>query len=292
MLRALLGREIDLRMELHCPADTLRADPVQLEQSILNLGLNARDALADTGGTLTIRTRRALAADLADGSLPFGHAYAVLEIADDGPGMSEEVRARALEPFYTTKGPDSGSGLGLSSVYGVVRQLGGRMDLDSAPDRGCRVCMVLPLETAAKPVAPARAERPLDSYRILVVDDEPLVLAVVQRILKRAGFSPIAYSEPQEAIAVARDDDDGFDLLITDVVMPGTSGVEVYKAVRERHPDQRVIFISGYSDGRLNELRALPGEYAFVEKPFDRVGLIDVVRDVLGVAASAEARTG
>ena len=255
MLTRLIGAGVEIRMELAPDLEAVEADPGQIGQVLLNLAVNARDAMAD-GGTLTISTRN-------EG------AWVVLEVADTGIGIDPATQAHIFDPFFTTKDVGEGTGLGLSTVYGIVTQSGGTMSVHSAPGEGASFVVRLPA-TAASPVPSAGVERELHggADRILVVDDEEIVRDLLARLLRAQGYDVTVSACARDAHAA----EGPFDLLITDVVMPETDGVHLAAEL----PIERVLFISGYDQNSLIE-----GDAHFLQKPFDRADLVHAVRDIL-----------
>ena len=279
LLRRTLGEQIDLRTRLASTV-AVNADPGQVEQVLVNLAVNARDAMPD-GGTLTIASEDA---ELDDA---YAHAhtdvtagrYVRLSVADTGLGMPEEVKQRALEPFFSTKPKDKGTGLGLATVYGIVTQAGGHLTLESEPGRGTVVTVSLP--AAAEP---ARATTPHDvgGETILVVEDEDGVRDVARRILSRDGYSVLAARNGADALGAAESHEAEIDLLLTDVVMPEMSGAQLADRMERVQPELKVLYTSGYtSDARVLE-GVLEGDVPFLQKPFSADQLRLKVRETLG----------
>jgi PAS domain S-box-containing protein len=284
MLTRLIGEGIEMRFEPDPELRHVRADPGQFEQVLFNLAANARDAMPG-GGTLTLRTRNVTPKDLPIGarSALLPGAYVMLEVADSGAGMSEDLRAQVFEPFFTTKPPGQGAGLGLSTVYGIVKQSDGHIWLDSAPGRGTRIRIYLrPVGKAARadlagPAAPPAAG---EAETILLVEDEGPLRQLAVRILETAGYTVLAAASGEEALAVLARADAGVHLLLTDLVMPGMSGRSLAEEALARQPSLRVAFMSGYTD----EATALDGVATaarFISKPFTSEGLRQAVRDAL-----------
>jgi PAS domain S-box-containing protein len=253
LLRRLLGEDIAIRSALAPDLGQVRVDRGQLEQVIVNLAVNARDAMP-TGGALTITTRNARpdSAGMPSGLEVPTDGLVLLEIRDTGTGMEEATRLRAFEPFFTTKEVGKGTGLGLSTVYGIVRQSGGDVWIDSAPGRGTVVTVALPRVPAGVAVEPVEAaEAPLipgGRERVLIVEDEPAIRAVVRRALTVRGYSVLDAADPAEARTVLTTALPAVQLLITDVVMPGGSGPDLAAWARERWPGLPVLFITGHAD--------------------------------------------
>ncbi|MDX2194370.1 MAG: PAS domain-containing protein [Gemmatimonadales bacterium] len=285
LLRPLLGEPIEVIAELQPGCWPLRADPAQLEQVLLNLAVNARDAMP-TGGRLRITTANQSLAEREAAALgiPAGD-YVRLEVADTGTGMDEATQAHIFEPFFTTKPLGAGTGLGLAVCYGVVQQSGGAISVDSTPGLGSRFTILLPRADDMEPtvVAPAIERAAAGSgARILLVEDDPLVRAFAERVLRRAGHRVTAASDGTEALALAEYAERPFDLLVCDLVMPRLGGFELARRLRARWTGLRVVLISGYTDvPELVAERDGPGGSAFLAKPFTAETLERQVREVL-----------
>jgi two-component system cell cycle sensor histidine kinase/response regulator CckA len=284
MLRRLLGEDVDLRVERQADLWTTSADPGQLSQVIVNLAVNARDAMP-TGGTLLIQALNATTtAELAaiDPERRVGDWVRVV-ITDTGTGMSEEVRAHLFEPFFTTKGPGKGTGLGLATVYGIVRQAGGHVHVTNAPGGGTSFELCFPRVDAA-PVSlarPAELAGAGGDERVLVVEDDAQVRAVTVRLLRAAGYQVVAVAHPAEALAMSWDGADGPMLLVTDVVMPGIDGLTLARELRGRHPALRTLYLSGYTPDAIAERGALDPGVELLPKPFTGPVLLARVRAIL-----------
>jgi PAS domain S-box-containing protein len=283
MLVPLLGERVRLRPLLPAEPMWARVDRAQLEQVLVNLAVNARDAMPD-GGTLTIAVAPAERADDPGGD----EGWVRLEISDTGVGMDEETRARAFEPFFTTKPLGRGTGLGLSTVYGIVMQSGGRIDIRSAPDAGTTFTILLPRAGGAerRDGAHEGVEAPLDGRAtILVAEDEDAVRHIARRVLEKEGFHVLTASDGVEAVEVS-EHADHIDLLLTDVVMPRMGGRELAERCVRSHPGCRVVFMTGYADDEalLSDPPA-PWLLDCVQKPFTPVELAARVRVALGRAA-------
>ena len=263
------------------------ADRGQLEQVVLNLALNARDAMPQDG-ILTIGSAAAELggeyARLHPGVQP--GRYVELSVTDTGTGIAPEVAARMFEPFFTTKPAGKGTGLGLSIVYGIVTQAGGSMDVDSAAGTGTTFRLYFPALDAPAVAAPrgtdarARAVAQQPGVTILLVDDEPVVLRVASRILHRNGYSTLEAGTCEEALALASSA--GFQLLLTDSVMTGMSGITLAERVAEVKPGVPILRMSGNSAGGLSQERIRDGELAFIQKPFTADELLAKVQAALG----------
>ena len=267
LLQRLLGDHVELDILAAPGLGTVRADPGQIEQVLVNLVVNGRDAMPD-GGKLTIRTR-----DAEDG-------FVELSVTDTGFGMDEPTRAHVFEPFFTTR--EQGVGLGLASVYGIVHQSGGDVTVESAPGIGSTFTIRLPrVLELVEPVAPApQPARHPGSETILLVEDEDVVRDLTRRVLERQGYTVLACADGMQAVALAELNDRRIDLLLTDVVMPGMRGYDVAKRVAGTRPTIKILYMSGYTE------EALVGQPAFaanalIEKPFAIDALARRVREAL-----------
>lgn len=284
MLRRLIGEDIVL--ETRCASElwNARVDPAQFEQVILNLTVNARDAMP-TGGRLTIETgNRVLGGteSMAHPEVTPG-SYVMLTVSDTGTGMDAATQARIFEPFFTTKGLGKGTGLGLAVAYGIIAQAGGHILVSSEINRGTTFTVLLPraheipeLGTEG-PVAPA----PTGTETVLVVEDEPLVRKLAVRILAEQGYRVLEASDGPSAIQRALQHGGQIHLLVTDIVMPGMNGKEVATTLVGTHPGLRVIFVSGYADHAVVQRGVIEEGIAFIPKPFDPLLLARTVREVL-----------
>ena len=293
LLRRTIGDQIDLRTRLVSTVP-VKADPGQIEQVLVNLAVNARDAMPD-GGTLTIASEdeeldEAYARSRTDVS---AGRYVRLSVADTGLGMPEEVRQRALEPFFTTKPKDKGTGLGLATVYGIVTQAGGHLQLDTEPGRGTVVSAYLPAAAGSERAVAGQGEG--GGETILVVEDEDGVRDVAHRILSREGYSVLAARNGADALGIVEGHEAQIDLLLTDVVMPEMSGAQLADRMARVRPELKVVYTSGYtSDARLLN-GVLEGDVPFLQKPFSAEQLCHKVRETLGegrAREAAEPRTG
>ena len=285
MLRSLISENIDLKTTLADDLDAARVDPNQLEQVIMNLAINARDAMPD-GGTLTIETANAaLDSDYASRHVSvIPGDYVMLAVTDTGCGMSEEVKARIFEPFFTTKPAGRGTGLGLSTVYGIVKQSGGNIWLSSEPGKGTTFKIYLPaIEALPEDIgkaAPAEADRPGRGTVLLVEDDEQL-RRLTHRALANQGYVVLEADRGRAALDVARRHQGGIDLLLTDIVMPDTDGRKLADTLRAARPGLRVLYMSGYPDRAIvNHGMVEPGD-AYLAKPFTTEAITRKVRELL-----------
>ena len=251
MLRQLLGEDVELNTAGRLGASRVKVDPGQFEQVIMNLAVNARDAMP-MGGTIRIRVDSIdlSKVDAARLQLPPG-PYVMVEAVDTGTGMDAATRARIFEPFFTTKPPGQGTGLGLSTVYGILQQSGGGIDVESAVDEGSTFRVYLPLGAAPEPprvsIAPAARKAREREASVLVAEDEEAVRALIRAVLTDAGFRVFEAASGSEARALVYSLEHPVDLLITDVVMPGLVGPDLAKIVLDRFPQTRVLYITGYA---------------------------------------------
>jgi PAS domain S-box-containing protein len=284
MLRRLIGEHIALVTVLSPDLGRVRADPNQIEQVLVNLAVNARDAMAD-GGKLTIATANV---DLDEtfaqahlGSVP--GPYSMIAVTDTGTGMDATVRAHLFEPFFTTKEVGKGTGLGLATVYGIVKQSDGYISVYSEPGRGATFKIYLPRIAAPADTAPAPAKGGADcgTETILVVEDEPAVLTLSRRALEAQGYLVLAAADATAALRLVERHGGTIHLLLTDVVMPGLSGRDLADRLAARRPGIRVLYMSGYPGDAVVQHGELPPGSAFLQKPFSPDTLARKVRDVL-----------
>jgi PAS domain S-box-containing protein len=284
MLRRLLGEDIELQVEREPGLWTTRADPGQVTQVIVNLAVNARDAMP-TGGALLLRATNVSvsAAEAAADPERLAGDWVGLTIRDTGAGISPEVRAHIFEPFFTTKERGKGTGLGLATVYGIIQQAGGHVHVSSVPGRGTTFEACFPRVEVA-PAEPARLAKPETlggTERILVVEDDPRVRAVTVRTLRAAGYDVLAVPEPRAALELPAGDLARLQLLVTDVVMPGLDGRELAAQLCGRHPALRVLFVSGYAPDTIAARGALDPGSELLPKPFTGAALLGRLRAIL-----------
>ena len=285
MLRRLIGESIRLETVIDPPSPPVRADRSQLAQVLMNLAVNARDAMPD-GGALTLATgfRIVSAPDARRHRGLSPGTYSLLIVSDTGTGMDEATRSRIFEPFFTTKEPGKGTGLGLSMVYGIVKQTGGYVHVDSALGRGTTFTIHLPVAgQAVAETKPARRRRARfrGTETVLVAEDEDGVRAPVRRILAAHGYRVLEAEDGPSALRVARDHAGRIDLLLTDVVMPGMNGGELARRLRRLRSGIRVVFMSGYSTEAVATHGILAPGASFLQKPFSVEELVGRLRDVL-----------
>jgi CheY-like chemotaxis protein len=281
MLRRLIGEHIDLVTALPPGLGAVRADRAQIEQVIVNLAVNARDAMPRRG-TLTIETGE-VELDAAFLRLHPGAApgpYVLLAVRDTGSGMDDHVRAHLFEPFFTTKEPGRGTGLGLATVYGIVKQHDGVITVDSVVGTGTIVHVYLPRVAAAVTVESAAPAASNGHETILLVEDEVELRRMAEEILSRRGYRVLA-AAPDAAFATAEGHRGRIDLLVTDVVMPGVSGREVADRLVRLRPETKVLYISGYAGEALGRHGVLDDHAHLLAKPFLPADLLRKVREVL-----------
>jgi two-component system cell cycle sensor histidine kinase/response regulator CckA len=281
MLTRLIGESVRLELRGAAEACPIEADRVQLEQVLINLAVNARDAMSGRG-TLAVDLDRVTVASELPEVLP--GQYVRLTVRDTGCGMDAATRDRIFEPFFTTKAAGKGSGLGLSTVYGVVKQLGGHIDVDSTPLQGTTFTIHFPAtakpvtarrEVGAAPVVSGRAET------VLLVEDDRAVRTVVDSVLRRHGYAVLQASGPREALVAARRHGGAIDLVLADVIMPEMSGPEMVTLLAERHPETRAVFLSGYAADTLIREGVIEARSPLVQKPVAARDLLHAVRAAL-----------
>lgn len=285
MLERLIGEDISLITTLQPNLWPITADPGQIEQVIMNLVVNARDAMP-TGGTLTLETHNTQ----LDENYTKIHLEApqgpcvMLVVADTGQGMDEQTQAHIFEPFFTTKEPGKGTGLGLATVYGIVKQSGGEIIVNSKPGRGATFEIYLPAGNTSSAEPVVSSIQPIargGSETILLVEDDEMVNMLVQRTLQSRGYTLLKARRGDEALLIAGQHEGTIDLLLTDVVMPQMSGREVAERLKALRPQLKVLFISGYTDDTMVKHGLLTAEIEFLLKPFSPNVLASKVREVL-----------
>jgi PAS domain S-box-containing protein len=292
MLRRLLPESIELTTKLSKPLGCVSADTGQIEQVILNLVVNARDAMPD-GGNLEIETADVVLDDSSP-ALPAGSQggqFVMLAVTDTGHGMTEQVRAKIFDPFFTTKEAGKGTGLGLSTVYGIVQQSGGSITTYSQPGTGTAFRIYLPrvADVPAPSGVRAGGRASTGSETILLVEDDTRVREAAERVLRKRGYRVITATNGVEALQVASRTTGTIDLMVTDLVMPVMGGRELAREFAAIRPDTKVLFMSGYTEESASRSNPLPPGAAFLSKPFTPDLLASKVRETLGSAGSAEA---
>jgi len=288
LLRRAVGEHIAVELALSPHAGNVRADPTQIEQVLLNLALNARDAMPE-GGRLTIATASVdLTAGtiLADAPVPPG-PYAVLSVTDTGCGMDEATSGRIFEPFFTTKPVGHGAGLGLAVVYGIVRQHGGAIEVDSAPGKGSTFRVYLPrVEEPVTPLGKVTLDgKPHGNETLLLLEDEDGVRTMTRRALESLGYTVLEAATPSAAQQICQNYPGPIHMLITDVILPEMSGRRVAEIALQWRPGMKVLFLSGYSDGEIERAGVLQAGLNFLAKPFSLESLARKIRDALDAPA-------
>jgi two-component system cell cycle sensor histidine kinase/response regulator CckA len=296
MLGQILEETVRLEIRHGRELPLVRADRHQIDNILVNLATNARDAMKPNGGQLTIRTegldaeavRRAGGANAADGR------WAAIHVTDTGSGMDAETRKKIFEPFFTTKAAGEGTGLGLATVYGIVKQSGGYLFVDSEVGKGTTFSIYLPghipdaeeeAEIAAEEAAKTAEVKPADLAghgRILFVEDESAVRNIAAKTLRKRGYEVIEAEDGEEALEILEEEPESFDLLISDVVMPGLDGPSLLKEARQYLGNARIIFISGYAKEEFSDTLSSDLEISFLPKPFDIQQLAERVKQELG----------
>ena len=291
LLKRLLGEKITFKVRHDRDLGPVRADPQQLEQVIVNLAVNARDAIQSRGdgaGQLTMATRRVSARDIRKMEtdiIPVAD-YTVLVVQDTGGGVPAAVLGKIFEPFFTTKEQGKGTGLGLSTVYGIVKQSGGFIFADNiaatgSHPAGARFTIYLPVHQGAVAAAKVESEKPASDWsgggNILLVEDEDMVRAVGERALTRSGYTVTTASDGEEGLSAIANAGP-FDLVLSDVVMPGMDGPTLLKEGRHLLGDARIVFISGYAEEQFSDLLSEEPDVTFLPKPFTLVQLAEKVK--------------
>ena len=291
LLRRLIGEDVELSITLDSALGRTKADPGQTEQVIMNLAVNARDAMPG-GGRLFISTSNAM---LESNSLPrqtvHPGAYVRLDVADSGTGMSPETLQRIFEPFFTTKEQGKGTGLGLSTVYGIVNQSNGYIDVESEVGKGTTFHIYLPrvdevTETAAVPAAPLSERKGTET--ILLVEDEDGVRALARQLLTKHGYTVLDTRHGGEALLVCERHQGAIHLLLTDVILQQVSGRELADRLLKIRPEMKILYMSGYSGDAIEQYGVVDFEGAFLQKPFNTESLISKVREVLDAPATTQ----
>jgi PAS domain S-box-containing protein len=292
MLARLIGEDIETTIVQEPDLGHVKADPGQLEQVVMNLAVNARDAMP-TGGGLTIATANVLV-DEADARRRAGlapGAYVMLSVADTGCGIAPDVLPRIFEPFFTTKGPEKGTGLGLATVYGIITQGGGDVWAESEPGRGTTFRVLLPRVDEPLDQAESLGARPGalgGSETILFAEDEEEVRALAREILRINGYTVLEARHGRDALELASRHPGPIDLLLTDVVMPQMGGPELARRLLHDHPDLKVLYVSGYTDDEVLSHGVAQGSVAFLQKPFTAAALLRKIREVLDAPPARE----
>ena len=285
LLKRVIGEDVSVVMRLAPGLGSVRADHTQMQQVLMNLSVNARDAMPD-GGTLTIETANVTSvhgqADAPRGLEP--GRYVVVKVTDTGMGMTSEVQQHIFEPFFTTKGPGKGTGLGLATVYGTVKQSGGNLSVESAPGRGSTFTIHLPRVAGAAAQEVAEREVPASTAEatILVVEDTEQVRTFVCRSLQRFGFVVVSASGVDDIVEMCASREGPVDLVLTDVVMADGGGREVVELVRSRWPQVKILYMTGYTPDAVAEHGIADSGIALIQKPFSPQTIALKIREVLG----------
>jgi len=297
LLIRLIGEDINLHFDLHADLGSVKADPGQIEQVIMNLAINSRDAMP-RGGKLSISTANVTLDEqyVTRHTVVLPGAYVQLVVSDTGCGMDEKTQLQAFEPFFTTKEQGKGTGLGLSTVYGIVKQSGGYVWVYSEPGRGTAFKVYLPVVGA--PLYVAHNMEPtgtlqVGSETILVVEDDPALRDVNCQFLQSAGYNVIDAASPQEALRLADEHRTGIDFLLTDLIMPEMNGRELANQLTARWPNMRVLYVSGYTDGIIKDgvHGVLEDGLEFLQKPYTRRALTRKIREILDSSVVKELNT-
>jgi two-component system, cell cycle sensor histidine kinase and response regulator CckA len=287
LLARTLGEHVALRTELAADLHLVMADAGQIEQVLVNLAVNARDAMP-AGGQLTLKpgnisiqeSERHAVSDLAPGE------YVTLSVTDTGVGIPDEIQDRVCEPFFTTKADGAGTGLGLATVYGIISQAGAVLSIDSEPEIGTTVTAILPAATETREELASAVPRLREGsgQTILVAEDEDALREVIRSVLTRHGYQVLTAADGAQALATLQGRSHHIDALITDVVMPRLPGAELADRARALQPELRVLFMSGYAQGLLDNQRSVESDIHIIEKPFDQVTMLSALSDALGSA--------
>jgi two-component system, cell cycle sensor histidine kinase and response regulator CckA len=294
LLRRLVREDIEFSLKLGDSLSRVKADPGQIEQVLLNLTVNASDAMP-LGGKLTVETQN-ITVDAVYArtrpSVPWG-SYVMIGVSDTGHGMDETIKARIFEPFFTTKEPGKGTGLGLATVYGVVKQSKGFIWVESSPGNGSRFEIYLPQssdreasETASPSTTPVVAHR----ETVLVVEDEQEVRELACEFLKCAGYSVVTAENGLEALETAKRFGKSIQLVLTDIVMPKMRGPEMAKQLKSLLPDVKIVYMTGYLEQKDGSDDFLEGAY-FLQKPFTRESIVSGTAEAMKGGGRSEART-
>jgi two-component system cell cycle sensor histidine kinase/response regulator CckA len=283
MLRRMIGEHIRLSLRLDERLDPIRADPGQMAQVIMNLAVNARDAMP-LGGELLIETsNQVVNAAVAGRHDTVSGPHVMLVVRDTGHGMDTETKRNIFEPFFTTKEVGKGTGLGLATVYGIVKQSGGGIEVESAPGRGSAFSIVLPsaANAGAAPEIEKAQPRRGGSETLLLVEDEDSVRALVGRVLRKTGYTVIESRHGLEALGIVQSHQSHIDGVVTDVVMPEMSGPQLIERLATVRPGLKVLFMSGYTRDEIDEQGLSTGSFGFIQKPMSPLALASAVRSVL-----------
>jgi two-component system cell cycle sensor histidine kinase/response regulator CckA len=285
MLKRLIGMHIELTTKLSTDLWQVKAEQSQIEQVIVNLVVNARDAMPE-GGKLLIETSNLDVNDNLARNFPFLQPgpHVLLTVTDTGTGMDADTRRHIFEPFFTTKGPGKGTGLGLATVYGVVKQSGGGVTVESEPGKGSTFKIFLPQtreSIVASPSDETVAKRLVGTDTILLVEDEEALLNLTSERLKECGYTVLPARDGMHALEVARSCNGPIHLLLTDIMMPRMGGLALARSMSELRPDIRVVFMTGHAEHEASYREALRSGAESIQKPFNNEKLIRLVRQML-----------
>ncbi|MFY9647888.1 MAG: ATP-binding protein, partial [Terriglobales bacterium] len=296
MLSRLLGEDVELITKLGTDLDKVKADPNQMEQVIMNLAINARDAMPN-GGKLFIETAN-VTLDQHDNQLhhieaPPGN-YVALSVSDTGIGMDKETQSRMFEPFFTTKDVGKGTGLGLATVYGIVKQSGGHIRVESEIGKGSAFKVFMPqAREMLEPIQPLSTKPFLSGTgTILLVEDEVSLRQLSHQLLESMGYKVMKAANGVEAIRIARQCLIPIHLLITDVVMPGMNGRELAELLCATRPQMKVLYVSGHTDDMLVQYAIFKPGASFLQKPFSREDLARKIQQILGISVEKSEKRG
>jgi CheY-like chemotaxis protein len=284
LLDRILREDVQVELKLSRGVPNIMADAVKIEQVVMNLAVNAQDAMPN-GGKITIEVNAIeLGAERTEAlQLAAPGPYVMLAFADTGHGMEPELKARIFDPFFTTKAQGKGTGLGLTTVYGIVKQHNGGIRVESEPGRGTVFNIYFPAAPALeapREVGPARGDKPRGTESLLIVEDNPSVRKLTESVLKQHGYRTASASGGQECLALLSQDRH-FDLMLTDVILEDTNGKDLYHRVKQTCPGIKVLYMSGYTDDVIVSHGVLEAGIAFIQKPFLIHDLLRKVRQVL-----------
>jgi len=292
MLQQLIGENIDLQILCAPAVPPVRADLAQLESALANLVINARDAMPD-GGRLVIETAHvALDDEYCSRHVAVKPgAYARLSVSDNGIGMSQELQTRIFEPFFTTKEAAKGTGLGLATVYGIVKQSGGNIWVYSEPGQGATFKIYLPIDESDRPTQvhamPVLGQWSRGTETVLLVEDAPMIRRLARQVMTKAGYTVLEAGDGEQAMSAAVGHGDPIHVLVTDLIMPGLSGVDLAQRLASSRPETRVLYMSGYTDNAIVRNGLLAEGAPFLQKPFTPEELLRKLRQVLEGPAEA-----
>ncbi|MHB1003266.1 MAG: ATP-binding protein, partial [Thermoleophilia bacterium] len=290
LLQRLIGEDINLRWQPRARASLVMMDPVKIQQVLTNLCVNAREAISGVGNIGIVTDNVSLGADDCQNHTDFYPGdFITLEVTDDGCGMQPETLKHLFEPFFTTRGYGAGTGLGLATVYGIIKQIDGFIDVTSSAEQGSSFRIYLPLVEAAEADPGQQADsRTMASGRgetVLLVEDDTAVLELGVKILGKLGYKVIQAATPEAAIRAAEEHIDEIDFLITDVIMPGMNGRELAAGLLKLKPELKCLFMSGYTDDIITQSGILEDEIDFIQKPFSMKEIAIKLRGMDGVEA-------